>query len=78
MDKNTYYKEFNVREKWIDWDVCLKLVICWDGVRNDGNGMKMSDRWGEWRKGMDYRDRCENGKTIVIWNDTYGLFDGRR
>ena len=39
---------------------------------------KMSDRWGEWRKGMDYRDRCENGKTIVIWNDTYGLFDGRR
>ena len=39
---------------------------------------EMSNRWGGWRKGMDYRDRCENGNTIVIWNDTYGLFDGRR
>ena len=25
----------------------------------------MSDRYDSWIKGMDYRDRCENGNTIV-------------
>ena len=38
----------------------------------------MGDRYDSWRKGIVERRECENGNTIVIWNDTYGLFDGRR
>ena len=42
---------------------------------------KWNDRWvidiiiGEKK---NHWEKCENGKTIVIWNDTYGLYDGRR
>ena len=38
----------------------------------------MSDRYDSWIKGMVQRRECENGNTIVIWNDVYELHDRRR
>ena len=38
----------------------------------------MSDRYDSWIKGMVQRRECEKGKTFVIWNDAYELYDRRR